>query len=48
MRCDFRGIIEDIKTLMNLRLPDAHNGGIASTIQGPGVLALLTDALPGG
>jgi hypothetical protein len=31
---DFRGIVEDIKMLMSLRLPEAHAGGIAAVIQG--------------
>ncbi|WP_230204007.1 cytochrome b/b6 domain-containing protein [Enterobacter hormaechei] len=35
---DFSGIKQDIKTLTSFRLPDAHSGGIASTIQGFGVL----------
>lgn len=45
---DFSGIKQDIKTLTSFRLPDAHSGGIASTIQGFGVLALLIVALSGG
>lgn len=45
---DFRGIVEDIKTLMSFRLPEAHAGGIAALIQGLGVLALLGVALCGG
>ncbi len=45
---DFEGIKQDIKMLMKFRLPDAHIGGIASTIQGLGVLALLGVALSGG
>ncbi len=48
VKLDFNGIKQDIKTLMNYRLPDAHSGGIASTIQGLGVLALLSVALSGG
>lgn len=45
---DFSGIKQDIKTLTSFPLPDAHSGGIASTIQGFGVLALLIVALSGG
>ena len=30
---DFSGIKQDIKTLTSFRLPDAHSGGIASTIK---------------
>ncbi len=45
---DFRGITQDLKTLTLPRLPDAHAGGIAATIQGLGVLALLAVALCGG
>ncbi|APZ68579.1 TPA_asm: cytochrome b/b6 domain-containing protein [Salmonella enterica subsp. enterica serovar Java] len=44
---DFRGIKQDIFTLRQFRLPDAHAGGIAATIQGLGVLALLAVALSG-
>lgn len=45
---DFRGVSEDIKMLMSLRLPEAHAGGIAALIQGLGVFALLGVALCGG
>ena len=45
---DFRGMAADLKTLIALRLPDAHAGGVAAFIQGLGVLALLGVALCGG
>lgn len=45
---DFKGVIEDVKVLFSLRLPEAHAGGIAALIQGLGVLALLGVALCGG
>ncbi len=45
---DFSGIAQDIGTLRRLRLPEAHSGGIAATIQGLGVLSLLAVALSGG
>ncbi|MGC6386824.1 cytochrome b/b6 domain-containing protein [Ewingella sp. S1.OA.A_B6] len=48
VKYDFKGIIDDIKTLKKFQLPEAHSGGIASTIQGLGVLALLSVALSGG
>lgn len=44
---DFSGIKYDINTLKRFSLPDAHHGGIASTIQGLGVLALLAVSLSG-
>lgn len=45
---DFRGVTEDIKMLISFRLPEAHAGGIATMVQGLGVLALLGVALCGG
>ena len=48
LKIDFTGINQDFKTLMKFRLPDAHSGGIASTVQGLGVMALLIVALSGG
>ncbi|WP_318153232.1 cytochrome b/b6 domain-containing protein [Erwinia aphidicola] len=45
---DFSDIAQDIATLKRLRLPEAHSGGIAATIQGLGVLSLLGVALSGG
>ncbi|EPE3184896.1 cytochrome b/b6 domain-containing protein [Cronobacter sakazakii] len=45
---DFRGVAEDVKMLMSLRLPEAHAGGIATLVQGLGVLALLGVAFCGG
>lgn len=48
MTLDFQGILADIKTLTRLRLPEAHPGGIAATIQGMGVAALLGIAACGG
>lgn len=44
---DFRGIVDDIRTLSLRQLPDAHAGGMAATVQGLGVLALLGVALCG-
>ncbi|MEH3774308.1 cytochrome b/b6 domain-containing protein [Enterobacter asburiae] len=44
---DFRGIVDDIRTLSLRQLPDAHAGGMAATVQGLGVLALLGGALCG-
>ncbi|NQF18419.1 cytochrome b/b6 domain-containing protein, partial [Enterobacter hormaechei] len=44
---DFRGIVDDIRTLAQRQLPDAHAGGMAATVQGLGVLALLGVALCG-
>lgn len=41
-------MVVDFKTLISLRLPDAHAGGVAAFIQGLGVLALLGVALCGG
>ncbi|TCL45547.1 cytochrome b561-like protein [Raoultella planticola] len=48
LKLDFRGMAADLKTLIALRLPDAHAGGVAASIQGLGVLALLGVALCGG
>jgi len=48
VKLDFDGIKQDISTLLKYRLPEAHSGGIASTIQGLGVLALLCVAMSGG
>jgi hypothetical protein len=48
LKLDFRGVAEDIKTLISLRLPEAHAGGMAALIQGLGVLALLGVAICGG
>ncbi|MCR9001278.1 cytochrome b/b6 domain-containing protein [Rahnella perminowiae] len=47
-KLDFSGIKQDINTLMKYRLPESHSGGIASTVQGLGVLALLCVAMSGG
>ena len=44
---DFRGVVDDIRTLTQRQLPDAHAGGMAATVQGLGVLALLGVALCG-
>lgn len=44
---DFKGIKDDLKTLRKLNLPCSHSGGIASTIQGLGVVSLLVVALSG-
>lgn len=48
LKLDFRGIAADLKTLISLRLPEAHAGGVAALIQGLGVVALLGVALCGG
>lgn len=45
---DFRGIMQDFRTLGKLRLPDAHPGGIAATVQGLGVVSLHIVAVCGG
>jgi len=45
---DFSGIRKDLNTLKNLKLPEAAQGSIASTIQGLGVIALLLVACSGG
>lgn len=47
MTLDFRGIVDDIRTLTQRQLPDAHAGGMAATVQGLGVLALLGVAVCG-
>ncbi|UAN34226.1 cytochrome b/b6 domain-containing protein [Enterobacter sp. JBIWA005] len=44
---DFTGIKKDLLTLREKSLPDAHSGGIAATVQGLGVLALLGVTLSG-
>ncbi|EBW2650687.1 cytochrome b/b6 domain-containing protein [Salmonella enterica subsp. enterica serovar Newport] len=44
---DFRGIKDDLLVLKGYRLPGAHEGGIASTVQGLGGLSLLAVALSG-
>ena len=45
---DFRGIRQDLRTLFSLRLPDAHPGGIAASVQGLGVVSLHAVAVCGG
>lgn len=47
-KADFRGIRQDLNTLAKLKLPEALPGGIAATIQGLGVVALLAVAVSGG
>ncbi|MEN3753933.1 cytochrome b/b6 domain-containing protein [Mangrovibacter yixingensis] len=44
---DFSGIVKDLRTLAHFRLPEASAGGIAATVQGLGVGALLLVALSG-
>ena len=44
---DFRGIRDDLACLARMKLPDAHSGGIAATIQGLGVISLLLVACSG-
>ncbi|KGD83722.1 cytochrome b561-like protein [Pantoea sp. PNA 14-12] len=44
---DFRGIRDDLACLARMKLPDAHSGGIAATVQGLGVSALLVVACSG-
>lgn len=48
MKLDFSGLVRDIKILRKFSLPDAQSGGIASAIQGLGVLSLLAVSLTGG
>lgn len=45
---DFRGIADDFRTLRQFRLPEAHAGGIATLVQGLGVVSLLGVAACGG
>ncbi len=45
---DVKGIVQDLKTLSRGQLPQAGRGGIAATIQGLGVMALLLVACSGG
>lgn len=45
---DFRALRADFLTLSRLQLPEAQAGGLAASIQGLGVLALLAVALSGG
>lgn len=45
---DFRGIRQDLVTLAKWQLPEASPGGIAATIQGLGLVALLAVAVSGG
>lgn len=45
---DFRGAIDDFRTLRQFRLPEAHAGGMAAIVQGLGVLSLLAVAAFGG
>lgn len=45
---DFRGIRDDVACLARLKLPEAHSGGIAATVQGLGVSSLLLVACSGG
>lgn len=44
---DISGIIEDVKMLKRLHLPEAHAGGMAASIQGLGVLSLLGVSISG-
>ncbi|HAU5563727.1 TPA: cytochrome b/b6 domain-containing protein [Serratia fonticola] len=48
MKLDFSGFMRDLKILRNFTLPDAQSGGIASAIQGLGVMSLLAVSLTGG
>ncbi|MGX9275684.1 cytochrome b/b6 domain-containing protein [Pantoea ananatis] len=45
---DFRGIRNDVVQLTGLKLPQAQGGGIAATVQGLGVIALIAVACSGG
>ncbi|NDO83921.1 hypothetical protein CJP72_25255 [Citrobacter sp. NCU1] len=48
MFMDFRGIVDDVRTLQKFRLPEAHSGGMAAIVQGLGVVSLLGTAACGG
>ncbi|MFS2223801.1 cytochrome b/b6 domain-containing protein [Pantoea sp. B65] len=45
---DFRAIRQDINTILDCELPEAHAGGIAASVQGMGVITLLVVAACGG
>lgn len=48
VKFDFKDILQDVFLLKHGKLPEAHHGGLAATVQGAGVLALLIVAMSGG
>ena len=47
LQMDFRGIKADIQTLCTRKLPEAAPGGLAATVEGLGLLALLLALVTG-